>query len=65
MESLAIIKSFDKRKDLSAGLVSRVIGLTIDEFILQRAEEALGQRVVVAIAMRLMLGIISSVVCCR
>lgn len=64
MESLEIIKSFDKRKDLSAGLVSRVIGLTIDEFILQRAE-ALGQRVVVAIAMRLMLGIISSVVCCR
>ena len=50
MEPLAIIEPFDERKDLPAGVVPGVIRLVMDQFILQGTEEALCDRIVVAIA---------------
>lgn len=51
MQPLAIIEPFDKRKDLPARLIPRVIGLVVDELVLQGAEEALRHRVVIAVAL--------------
>ena len=60
MEPLAVIVFLNERKDLPARLVPRVIGLVMDEFILQGTEETFGHRIVIAIAFRLMLGVIPS-----
>jgi len=49
MEPLAIIEPFDKPKDLSTGLVPRLIRLVMDQFILQRAEEAFRDGVVITV----------------
>lgn len=51
MEPLAIVEPLDKRKDLPARLVPRVIHLVMDQFILERAEEALCHRIVIAVAL--------------
>ena len=51
MEPLAIIEPFDKRKDLPTGFLPRVIPLVVNEFILQRAEETLGSRVIITVAL--------------
>ena len=51
MQPLAIVEPFNKRKDLSARLVPRVIGLMMNQFIFQRAEEALRHRIVIAVAL--------------
>jgi hypothetical protein len=40
MEPLAIIEPFNKRKDVPTRFIPRVIHLVMDEFVLQRAEEA-------------------------
>ena len=49
MQPLAIVEPLAKRKDLSAHLVPHVIDLVMNQFILQRTEEALGHGVVVAV----------------
>lgn len=51
MEPLAIVEPFDKRKDLSARLLPCVIRLVMDQLILERAEETLRHRVVIAVAL--------------
>lgn len=48
---MAIIEPFNKGEDLSTGLISRMIGLVVDEFILQSAKEALCHRIVIAVAL--------------
>ena len=50
MQPLAVIESLNKRKNVPARLVPGVIRLVMDELILQGTEEALGHRVVIAIA---------------
>ncbi len=50
VQPLAIVEPFDERKDIAACLLSRVIRLMMDEFILQGTEEALRHRIIVAIA---------------
>ena len=49
MQALAIIESFDERKDLPARVIPALIRLVMDQFILQGTEEALRHRIVVAI----------------
>lgn len=49
MEPVAIIESFNKRKDLPTRLLPRVIRLVMNEFILQGAEETLRHGVVVTV----------------
>ena len=51
MQPLAIVEAFDERKDLPARLVPRVIRLVMNEFILERAEEAFRHGIVIAIAL--------------
>ena len=51
MQPLAIIEPFNKRKDVSARLCPGVIGLMMNEFIFQRAEEALRYRIVITVAL--------------
>ena len=51
MEPLAFVEPLDKRKDLPARLVPRVIRLVMDKFILEHAGEALGHRIVIAVAL--------------
>lgn len=51
MQPLAVVEPFDKRKNLPARVIPRVIDLVVDEFVLQRTEEAFGHRVVIAVAL--------------
>ena len=46
MQPLAIIEPFNKRENLSSGLAVSLICLVMNQFILQRTEEALGHGVV-------------------
>jgi len=50
MEPLAIVKSFNVRKDFQARLIPRVIRLVMNELVRQGTEEAFRHRVIVAIA---------------
>lgn len=49
MQPLAIIQSFNKRKYLSVRVVAGVTYLMMNQFIFERAEEALRHDIVVAI----------------
>lgn len=49
MQPLAIIESFNKRENLSSGLAVSLIRLVMNQFILQRTEEAFGHGVVIAV----------------
>src|SRR5437660_10454699 len=50
MHSLAIVKHLDKLKDLAPGFVPCLERAVMDQLVLQRAEEALGHRVIVTVA---------------
>lgn len=49
MDALTIIEPFDVFKDLASCLITGAIPLVGEQFILQGTEEALGDRVVVAV----------------
>lgn len=49
MQPLAIVKPFDEGKDVLTRVVARLICSVMNEFVLQRAEEALRHGIVVAI----------------
>ena len=51
MKPLAIIEAFNKCENLSTRFVPGVIRVVMDEFILQRAEEALRHRVIITVAL--------------
>jgi len=47
MQTLPIVKDLDELKDRGLGFVPSLEGLLMDEFVFQRAEEAVDHRVVV------------------
>ena len=51
MQPLAIVEAFDERKDVLTRLVARLIGSVMNEFVLERAEEAFRHGIVIAIAL--------------
>ena len=51
MQPLAIVEAFDERKDVLTRFVARLIGSVMNEFVLERAEEAFRHGIVVAIAL--------------
>lgn len=51
MQPLAIVKAFDEREDVLTRFVAGLIAAVMNEFVLERAEEAFRHGIVVAIAL--------------